>query len=305
MSRFPSVGRRHPDGAFGVLKAAGVFRSEKSTDFLFAICGTTPVSETTRSNDGQSDAAPSTNISAPPASKDEHPKTAMEGGIIGLVLVAIITATVSYIFGVLNDRRKAELDFVNAQIERLYGPLYALTQANNEIWKGFKNRYWRNGSKSCYFFTDWNPPTVEETKRWRHWMKNVFQPLNLRMEAAISDHSQFVIGNSMPKAFLDQVAQTEAYKAIIANWNDSVDFDHCGETCAHLKYIYNTAPLDYPDSLIECVKQDYNKLKMKQETLQKSFFNLEGLSLTPAKACNQQPHRRLPKAHCSGSPLDR
>ena len=33
----------------------------------------------------------------------------------------------------------------------------------------------------------------------------------------------------MPNAFLDEVAQTEAYKAIIASWNDAVDFDHCSE----------------------------------------------------------------------------
>ncbi len=65
----------------------------------------------------------------------------------------------------------------------------------------------------------------------------------------------------MPKAFLEEVAQTEAYKAVIASWNDPVDFDHCGEATIesrpHLETIYNTAPLNYPNNLIDCVKQDY------------------------------------------------
>jgi hypothetical protein len=110
------------------------------------------------------------------------------------------------------------------------------------------------------------------------------------MEAAISDHSQLVIGDTMPSAFLDEVAQTEAYKAIIASWNDAVDFDSCGEanivSCPHLKYIFNTAPLNYPVNLIDCVKQDYNKLKLKQAMLQKGFFHLSSphlLRLTNVK----------------------
>jgi uncharacterized protein HemX len=122
-----------------------------------------PVSETT-----PSDTTPSAGTSAPSA-KDQ-PKTATLAGIIVLLIGAIITGAVSYIFGVLNDDRKSELAFVNAQIETLYGPLYALTQANDETWTQFKSRYWRVGSKCGSFFSDSNPPTVEETKRWRHWV---------------------------------------------------------------------------------------------------------------------------------------
>ena len=74
-------------------------------------------------------------------------KQARWGGIIAFLLGAMITGAVGYIFGGPNDHRKAQLDFVNAQIERLYGPLYALTQANNEIWNQFRNsEYWRTGS---------------------------------------------------------------------------------------------------------------------------------------------------------------
>jgi hypothetical protein len=55
----------------------------------------------------------------------------------------------------------------------------------------------------------------------------------------------------------------------------------------HLKYIFNTAPLNYPVNLIDCVKQDYNKLKLKQAMLQKGFFHLSSPPLAQADKCNQ------------------
>ena len=117
---------------------------------------------------------------------------------------------------------EGEARFVNAQIEKLYGPLYAASQADNEVWKLFTADRWRERDakdESGAFFDDKNPPTVDQVRRWRHWMRTVFQPLNLRMEEAIVTNSHLLVGNTEPIAFRDLIAHAEAYKAVIAAWD--------------------------------------------------------------------------------------
>jgi hypothetical protein len=191
------------------------------------------------------------------------------------VAIALATGAFTYLFSVVSDIRKRKLDFVNTQIEKLYGPLYALTQASNATWSQFKEQpYWREDA-TPYFFDDTDPPTVDEAKRWRAWMKAVFQALNIEMEKVIVDNSQLIIGNNMPRVFNELIAHTEAYKAVIYQWRDS-DFDGCsGNTitaCPQLSSKYNTAPYNYPIKIIVCVDNDYRTLKMRQELLNKSLF---------------------------------
>jgi ABC-type cobalt transport system substrate-binding protein len=197
------------------------------------------------------------------------------------VAAAIGSAALGYLVGVMNDIRKSKLDFVNSQIEKLYGPLYAQTQANNATWEEFTRRYWRTyrtkSQKQGDFFycDDKDPPTIEEVKRWRAWMKAVFQPLNLEMEKAIVENSQLIIGDNIPVVFKEVVAQTEAYKFVISGWKDN-DFEGCRrnptELCPQLSYASNTTPLNYPTEIITCVEQDYQTLKKRQAGLEQSFL---------------------------------
>jgi hypothetical protein len=59
--------------------------------------------------------------------KDE-PSSHSVTNAIGL---AIITALAGYSVGVLDDHRKRQIDFVDQQIEKLYGPLSALSRATS------------------------------------------------------------------------------------------------------------------------------------------------------------------------------
>ena len=61
---------------------------------------------------------------AAPAQKDP-PSRAI---LIGVVLT-IATAVAGFVVSLLQDQRKREIDFVDLQIERLYGPLFALSTA--------------------------------------------------------------------------------------------------------------------------------------------------------------------------------
>ena len=51
-------------------------------------------------------------------------------------------------------------------------------------------------------------------------MQNVFQPMNVKMEDAIVNNAQLLVGERMPPMFLQFVSHTEAYKSVIAKWKE-------------------------------------------------------------------------------------
>jgi len=228
---------------------------------------------------------------------DKKEKSGFFVAMIGVLAGAILTGAVGYVFGVVNDNRKSELEFVNAQIEKLYGPLYAMTQAGNANWKFFNEHHWKRSSRgqqdsSVGYFDDSNPPTTEEVKTWRRWVNNVWQPLNLKMEATIVENSQLIIGDTMPAIFRDLIAHINAYKPVIVDWKDE-DFDGCPsaaqaasdiKSCPALSAAKNTALMNFPTEIVECILDDYNNLKRKQEELKSAFFWAPGTAVI-AEAC--------------------
>jgi hypothetical protein len=220
-------------------------------------------------------------------------------GLVLALLTAIFTGAISYAYGVANDIRKAKLDFVNAQIEKLYGPVFAASQANRAIWSLFEDFHWRNQEDpqdgSSAFFDDSKPPNVDQVRRWRHWMRTVFQPLNLKMEEAIVANSHLLIGDTLPPAFQDLIAHTEAYKAVIATWIAD-DFSKCeqraprpaaGTACPAVTALRNTASINFPLAAVKCVADDYEKLKRRQQELQSGLiFAFFAESVTRSPACD-------------------
>jgi hypothetical protein len=133
--------------------------------------------------------------------------------IIGAVFVAICGYATSY----LQQNRKDQLAFVGTQIEKLYGPLFALINANNIAWQHFQTRYWPDREE---FFSATTRLKPSHVKLWRRWMREVFQPMNVKMEDAIVSNGQLLVGQQMPPMFLQFISHTEAYKAVTADWEN-------------------------------------------------------------------------------------
>jgi hypothetical protein len=216
-------------------------------------------------------------------------------GVVTTLIVATITGAVGFLVNILNDFRKSELDFLNAQIGKLYGPLYALTQANEIAWNYFVENQWRQGDESDarFYFIDSKPPSVQQALKWRHWMTTVFQPLNLQIEKVILENSQFTIGNTLPPAFWGAIVQAETYKAVIAGWKDT-DFESCSktikpsiETCPQLKSISNTAwKINYPANIVQCVSDDYKTLTKRQQKVANFLEFLTVMNVQLLEACH-------------------
>jgi hypothetical protein len=210
----------------------------------------------------------------------EGDKSKMSAIVVG-VLIAVIPAVLGYAVSFANNVKASQLALVNRQLEKLYGPLYAVTQANDATWTQFSLTHWPNHRR--YYFDPAAPPTIEQVKTWRIWIRNVFQPMNLQMEHAIVGNSQLGLGNDMPRVFQKLIAQTEAYKAIIATWKDSDDTrpDFASPNA-------NTvAGLNYPTGIIGCVSDSFKALKDRQEFLQGAFMRVLWLSPVPSpKSCD-------------------
>lgn len=66
-------------------------------------------------------------------------------------VIELAPAVATYVVNSIDRVRVAKLDHINRQIEHLYGPLYALTQADDKAWRQFENTYARKGRR--YFLT--------------------------------------------------------------------------------------------------------------------------------------------------------
>ena len=202
--------------------------------------------------------------------------------IIG-VLIAVIPATLGYMLSSFDSLRRQRLEFTNDQIEKLYGPLYALTQASDAAWNEFQASNWPSNQETRrYFFDHHPPPTMEETAQWRHWMQTVFKPLNLRAEQVIVENSQLIVGNELPDAFQRLIAQTEAYKAVISSWSDA---DKENPEKYKASKCNTVAGINYPNEIIKCVSNTYVKLKDQQASLQNVWSGYLASDPTPDPVC--------------------
>ena len=222
------------------------------------------------------------------------------GSLVFALLTAILSGAVSYAFGVVSDIRKTKINFVNEQIQKLYGSLYAESQASDAVWGLFNEQRWKDPAASPVelkeFFNDAQPPTVEQVRRWRRWMRNVYQPLNVGMENAITANTQLLVGDNIPIALSTLIAHTEAYKAVIVGWGADEDLKDCetkanstGVICPALTTFRNTSGVNYPDSVVECVASDYLQLKKLRDELEAGFLKVfSTTSLERSAACDKQ-----------------
>ena len=188
------------------------------------------------------------------------------------VFTALATAAIGYVIGVLSEFRKTRLSFVNSQIEKLYGPLYALSYESRQTFELFRRQFSRPGRP--YFWANDDLPTVEEAQTYRHWMTTVFQPLNLRIEETIIQNGHLIEGDKMPEVLMQMIAHTQMYKGIIARWRED-DFAASGSSDASLPMLaakHNTAGEPFPREFYPYVDKTFKKLKDRQYSLTRSLI---------------------------------
>jgi hypothetical protein len=198
----------------------------------------------------------------------KEPSSAPSAIIVG-VLIAVIPAIIGYIVSYANGIRKDRLAFTNDQIEKLYGPLHALAQVNDETW----TQYVESGQAP-----DWKNLTKEQVSIWRVWMQNVLQPLNVQIEQTIIANSQLVVGDQLPGVFLKIIGHIESYKALTSTWKQ----DDIADLNKYTSKSANTVVSPYPANFDLCVGPIYITLKKRQEALRNNIFQAFLLGPVPS-----------------------
>lgn len=195
--------------------------------------------------------------------------------LVATIALALIGYVITHRNDVRRDQRQALLDRVNRQLGELYGPLLALVTATDSAWNAYMSRYRPGGSlREPGMVTDrsdvvpgprlaaWPPPNVNpqraptagEGVTWRLWIREVFMPLNLRMEEVIITKADLLEGDAMPVPFLDLVAHVESYRTVLKRWDEG-------------DYSEQFALLLFPATLRGHVTEQFQLLKREQSRL--------------------------------------
>jgi hypothetical protein len=212
--------------------------------------------------------------SAAPAQIENPSRTILIG-----IILAIATAIVGFVVSLLQDQRKREIDFVDLQIEKLYGPLFALSNATLRA-KNDLIAERRPGIKE--YFDPHHPPSKADVLMFRLWMRIVFQPMNLEMETAITHNAQLIQGGHIYPVFEEFIMHVESYKATMAKWKDS----DAEENPHFLEGLENKAKKDFPDGFDVCVQKRYDAMLARRDHFRNfwvsTFTTYKGDPIFPA-----------------------
>lgn len=181
-------------------------------------------------------------------------------GLLVTVFLAFLGYIATYINNSASDVRKAQIELVNNQLEKLYGPLLALTTSSTETWEKFRCRY-RN--QTYGFFDDRNPPEKAEVDKFRLWSKSVFIPTNREITNIITKNAHLIDGSSMPDSFIKMITHTQMFEAVSLEWKAEDDL----HAESHRTVGRNVAMVGYPIHLESDITLTFNKIKARQECL--------------------------------------
>lgn len=150
-------------------------------------------------------------------------------------------------------RRKDKLERVNQQLRLLYGPMFALVSVSTITWRAFVAQYCENSSFRAG--DGITPQTPEAEKIWRHWMENVFMPLNAQMAQLVTQNADLLEEEQMPDCLLSLSAHVHGYAGILAAWKQQDYSRHMSLTPFPLHDLYPYAT------------ETYRKLKARQARL--------------------------------------
>jgi hypothetical protein len=179
------------------------------------------------------------------------------GGESKTVAFAIVAGVIGFfgksIYDLWMARRKDKLERVNQQLKLLYGPLFSLVHVSTATWQAFVDQV----CQTSHLQTDEGigPQTPEAAEVWRHWIVNVFMPLNSQMAQLITEHADLLEEERMPDCLLKLSAHVHGYKCVLAAWDK-------GDYSRHV----SLAPFPI-DELLPYVEQSYSKLKNRQAHL--------------------------------------
>jgi hypothetical protein len=127
-------------------------------------------------------------------------------------------------------------------------------------------------------------------------MKNVFQPMNLRTEKAISDGSAYLSHGHLPYRWRLFIRHTEVYQKLINDWKD----DDQMKRTDYLDCNANIPAVIYPSDMTACAQALVDQLEQEERNVRWTFIRsitFGDRELQMPDACKRQgnePEDRVP-----------
>lgn len=166
------------------------------------------------------------------------------------ILAAVVAAVLSYAYGQRLQRRKARLDRLNAQLEQLYGPLYATLEASRIAYRRFLDKV-RPGCTSL-FDPNAPPPTETQLRQFRQWVEAVSHPRAVQAFELITGRAHLLIETEMPDCLLQFLAHKSGYDVLTTLWRE-------GDFSEHLSVVRHPG-----DELYGYLRRSFSQLKFEQ-----------------------------------------
>lgn len=174
----------------------------------------------------------------------------MEKFISELLSYATIAAVFSFLgkslYALMIERRKANLAYINSQIEKLYGPLFILDNTGKTAYHTFLKKISREGDPSLE-----QSLSEDELKEWVLWVEDIFMPINLEMENIIKQNSHLLNEKDTPNPILDFICHVTVYKTVLKKWKSN-----------QFNEIFSL--IDFPADFTTYIQKSYVELKQKQ-----------------------------------------
>ena len=173
--------------------------------------------------------------------------------LIVTVALAFVGYLATYLNGLRLAQKQAQLTRVNQQLSELYGPLFALLEADSRIFAAYVQKYARPDGRIPIGHA--TPPTEEELAAWRTWVTTAFIPNIRAMRDVVVTKADLLIEDEMPQVLLDLCAHVSGYEITAARWEQ-------GDHTEHLSV------LPFPGrELGEYVRDRFTRLKSEQARL--------------------------------------
>jgi hypothetical protein len=166
------------------------------------------------------------------------------------LLAAVLATVLSYAYGQRLQRRKARLDRLNAQLEQLYGPLYATLEASRIAYRRFLEKV-RPGYPSL-FDPAAPPPTETQLRLFRQWVETVSHPRAVQAFELITGRAHLLVETEMPDCLLQFLAHKSGYDVLTARWKE-------GDFSEHLSVVRHPG-----DELYSYLRRSFTQLKLEQ-----------------------------------------
>ena len=184
------------------------------------------------------------------------------------LLIAIITATASILSWVINsiysswktkrkEKFEARLQFIDKQLEELYGPLAFLVHEGEN---SFKSIFKTNRKKWVSLKGD-DPIPKEQLELWIFWVENDFFPRNEQIKHLLMEKTHLIEGAKVPDSHLQFMEHYNTWKLDHQRWKeDGVDYPFISR-------------VNFPDEFNGEVLETFSSLKCEQNNFLDKIYN--------------------------------